>query len=97
MKTDPTEILKTNQVIGDEFQPVSGAHVIILAGYVSGTITLQVKFPIQIAGADVWVDSNVAFKANNALSVVFSDAFKYRMYNSENAGAQAFLGVAQFG
>ena len=96
MRAKPTQILAENQAIGDEFSPASGAHVIALAGHVGNVVTLQIKFPVRIAGADVWIDSNVTFDKNNALSVVFSDAFKYRMY-SEGAGAQAFLGVAQFG
>ena len=65
MKAEPTEVLLANQAIGDEFQPISGAHVIVLAGYISD-VTLQIKFPLQIAGADVWVDTNVTFEKNDA-------------------------------
>ena len=47
-------------------------------------------------GAAVWVDSNVIFEKNKVLSVLLSNAFKYRMHGG-TVGASAYLGIIAFG
>lgn len=96
MRNEPTPILLATQATGDVFNPISGAHIITLAGHAGGTVTLQIKFPVQVAGVDVWLDTDVQFTKNDALSIVLSSAFEYRM-SGGSVGAQAFMGLVESG
>ena len=97
MIDSPSKILASNQATGNVFRPVSGAHIISLAGY-SGAAAwvLQSKHPEQVGGVDVWLDSDVTFDSNDVKSVVLSNAFEYRLHGGV-IGASAYLGVASFG
>ena len=96
MRAEPTRILSADQLIGDTFQPVSGSHVITLAGHAGGSWFVQVKFPVQLGGVDVWIDSNIEFTKNDVLIIGLSSAFEYRVAGGD-VGAQAFFGLIEAG
>ena len=96
MQDSPTKILASTQASGDKFRPAAGAHIISLAGHSGGIWTLQQLHPEQVAGVDVWIDSDVTFDKNDVKSEVLSNAFEYRLHGGA-IGATAYIGIASFG
>ena len=94
MSDKPTRILETNQASGLFPRVASGTHILAVAGHAGGVWTVDLLFPVQIGGADVWIPTNITFDKNDAVAIALSNAFKYRISGGV-MGAQAFLGLIE--